>query len=735
MATRDELLSALVARYREAQRAEKGRILTEFAAVAGYHRKHAARLLRGAARSDRSRPRPERRLYDEAVREALIVLWEASDRLCGKRLKPLIPTLVAAMERHGRLALDPGVWARLEAISAATIDRVLKPVRQQAGGRGRRRTAPASAIRRAVPIRTYADWDDPPPGFFEADLVSHSGPLTSGSYAQTLVLTDISSGWTECAPLLFREQQLLSEVLTVLRAVTPLPILGLDADNDRVFINETVAAWCAASGVSFTRSRPYRKNDQAHIEQKNGAIVRRPSGPRLARNSPAGLFRPGKPGPLRKGRLSPLRGPRRDRRPRPSLQTHALVRELLPAVVQARGEDARRRPGPQAVSCAADPASAPRRDPRTPQAVRDALDAQHATLDPVRLLRDIRAAQQALIEIADTAPAATAGAPKLDAFVESLKVAWRSTEEVRPTAQPKPSKPRYRTVPDPLEAVTADLKQWFDADPGITGRQLLERVQDAHPGAYPDNLARTVQRRLKAWRRERARSLVLQAAEPDGVSGGPCGEALRWLRAPRLAARPPAPTGPLATAGAVAGSSHRPRGTLLMRRQALLSGTHRPEATRRTGWLSLIRSASRRSAVATSVARRCGGDSSRRCCAVMSMPSVAIASKAAGGTAVRRPRSTPRARTTSSRSRRACTQRAPGVAGNCRSQARRESPSWPGAASNSVSSAAVCSAVRSPASARHVTRAAAARARWTTSSITRGCGSRMRRRRSSARRR
>jgi hypothetical protein len=99
--------------------------VTEFVAVTGYHRKHAARLLRGGVRPDRSKPRPERRLYDDAVREALIVLWEASDRICGKRLKPLIPMLVAAMERHGHLTLDPVVRERLEAISAATIDRIL----------------------------------------------------------------------------------------------------------------------------------------------------------------------------------------------------------------------------------------------------------------------------------------------------------------------------------------------------------------------------------------------------------------------------------------------------------------------------------------------------------------------------------------------------------------------------------------------------------------------------------
>lgn len=174
MATRDELLAALTVRFAQAGRGDKARMLTEFVALTGYHRKHAARLLRGGGSGDRSAPRSRRRLYDDAVREALILLWEASDRICGKRLKPLIPMLVAAMERHGHLALNPAVRERLEAISAATINRILKPVHQDVGSRGRRRRAPSSEVRRAMPIRTYADWSDPPPGFFEADLVSHS---------------------------------------------------------------------------------------------------------------------------------------------------------------------------------------------------------------------------------------------------------------------------------------------------------------------------------------------------------------------------------------------------------------------------------------------------------------------------------------------------------------------------------------------------------------------------------
>lgn len=150
-------------------------------------------------------------------------------------------------------------------------------------------------------------------------------------------------------------------------------------------------------------------------------------------------------------------------------------------------------------------------NPRLPQALKNALDAQHAALDPVRLLGEIRAAQQALVEIADKAPASGAAAPAepaLDAFLAGLRLAW-TEGEVRPTARPKASKPRGRRRPDPLKDVTAELEARFDADPGTTGRQLLERLQAAHPDAYPDKRLRTVQRRLKAWRRERARALVL----------------------------------------------------------------------------------------------------------------------------------------------------------------------------------------------------------------------------------
>jgi hypothetical protein len=209
------------------------------------------------------------------VRETLVLLWEASDRICGKRLKCLLPALVASMESHGHICLADGNRAAILSMSAATIDRSLREAKERSGGHKRRRAVAAAALRRSVPVRTFADWNDPPPGYFEADLVAHSGPRADGSFVQTLTLTDIATGWTDCMPLLFREQTLLTEVLSQMRTQLPMPVLGFDTDNDTVFMNETVDAYCTANRIEFTRSRPYRKNDQAWVEQKNGAIVRR----------------------------------------------------------------------------------------------------------------------------------------------------------------------------------------------------------------------------------------------------------------------------------------------------------------------------------------------------------------------------------------------------------------------------------------------------------------------------
>ena len=274
MQTKRELVVQVGRRYRVASRDEKRRILDEFVALTGYHRKHALRLLNGGETCCRPSGRPRSRIYDEAVHEALIILWESSDRICSKRLKALMPVIVEAMERHGHLVLGAELRELLLNISASTIDRLLAPQRADTSGRRRRRKS-NGLVRSQIPVRTFGDWIDPRPGFVEADFVAHNGGISEGSCVHTLVLTDIASGWTECLPLLVREQGLVVEAVEMVRGQLPFALLGLDTDNDGAFINESLLTYTRDAGLTQTRSRAYRKNDQAWVEQKNGAVVRR----------------------------------------------------------------------------------------------------------------------------------------------------------------------------------------------------------------------------------------------------------------------------------------------------------------------------------------------------------------------------------------------------------------------------------------------------------------------------
>src|SRR5664280_1120208 len=442
------------------------------------------RLLRGRDEPAKGGARPGRRIYGEAVRAALVLAWEASDRICGKRLHPLLPILIEAMERHGHGGLDGQNRQQLLAMSAATIDRILKGVRASAT-RQRRRKA-STAIRRSVPVRTFSDWNNPAPGFVEADLVAHSGPFAKGAFTQTLVLTDIATGWTECAPLLVREQTVLTVALTELRKLLPFALLGFDTDNDTVFMNETVRDYCLRENIELTRYRPYRKNDQAFVEQKNGAIVRKIVGYR---------------------RFEGLHASRELAR------LYASTRLFINFFQPSFKLKEKLRDGAKVIKRYHRPATPYQRllaDERISEEIRDQLKALYMTLDPVLLLRDIRRAQERLVAIADTAPGDPLlenGAIPLAAFLEGLRVAWRGGE-VRPTAFAKLSAKRERRRPDPILAISVELKAWWDAEPWRTSRELLERMQAKYPDTYPDGLIRTVQRRIKVWRAATAYELV-----------------------------------------------------------------------------------------------------------------------------------------------------------------------------------------------------------------------------------
>lgn len=270
--SRREYVERVRHRYLAASRVEKTKILDEFVAVTGLHRKSAIRALRQGYQRQRER-RGRKRTYTGAVVEALVKIWRVCGCICGKRLQPFLPEMVVVLERHGELLLDEETRALLLQISAATIDRKLQPYRQQQG-RGLSTTKPGTLLKQSIPVRTFADWDDVQPGFVEMDLVAHCGETTEGQYLHTLTATDIATGWTECFLLRYRSQLAVAEAMESLRRRLPFPLLGIDSDNDSVFINGTLKRYCEEQHITFTRSRPWKKNDQAWVEQKNGAVVR-----------------------------------------------------------------------------------------------------------------------------------------------------------------------------------------------------------------------------------------------------------------------------------------------------------------------------------------------------------------------------------------------------------------------------------------------------------------------------
>ena len=489
MTTLKELIEAVGARYRSSPRSERKKILDEFVALTGCYRKHAIRTLSREPVGEHEAA-ARNRVYDEAVRQALIMLWEAGDRVCGKRLKALIPVLIDAMERHGHLKLNPIVKDKLLQVSAATIDRALADTRSHIDGQRKRRKGVGAAIRRSIPVRTFADWRDPPPGFFEIDMVEHTcGPKADGDYVHTLVLTDIASGWTECVSMRQRNQVLVIEALDKAANDLPFPMLGVDSDNDSAFMTQDVYDYCKAHRLEQTRSRAYKKNDQAWVEQKNGSIVRRLVG---------------------YGRLSG------------SAATNALAQLYVSSRLYINFFQpsfklkSKTRDGARVKKVYHAPATPCERlvaHNAVAAVIKEKLTAQFMSLDPVQLLQGIRLAQQTLSDIAAHGPAPQPAAPApsdIEVFVASLSSAWKEGE-VRPTHRERANATHWwRTRVDPFAQAWPVVEGWLIAEPSVGANVLMDRLAAMIPKAYASKAQlRTLQRRVRAWRSERAKELIL----------------------------------------------------------------------------------------------------------------------------------------------------------------------------------------------------------------------------------
>ena len=271
-----ELVEVVRPRYLKASKPEKQKILDEFTLATGYHRKHAIRVLKNQRQVQnrlKRKTKTYKAIYQGEVVQALEQIWEIYGHICSKRLQPFLPEAIKVLERCQEIEFSGNTKDLLLKISSASIDRSLRSARIQSG-RGLSTTKPGSLLKTLIPIQTFAAWDTQQPGFLEMDLVAHCGNTTQGQYLNTLTCTDLATGWTEVLAVLHRSQEAVSHAVQRMRLRLPFPLLGIDSDNGSEFINELLYRYCLDEKITFTRSRPYQKNDQAHVEQKNWSVVR-----------------------------------------------------------------------------------------------------------------------------------------------------------------------------------------------------------------------------------------------------------------------------------------------------------------------------------------------------------------------------------------------------------------------------------------------------------------------------
>ncbi len=280
-------------RYQKAKKKEKGKMLDEFVETIGYSRCYASYLLRNWGREigrwylkngdkivlvkDPSVKKKRKRLkiYDQSVLSVLKKIWEMLNYPCGKRLAPFLKEIVPILEKHQEISVDSSTRKKVLEISPATLDRLLKGERNKWRIKGKSTTKPGSLLKSQIPVRTFSEWNENKPGFIETDLVGHDGGYPDGFYIQTLTATDIFTGWTETEAVKNKARIWVFEGLKNVRERFPFPILGIDSDNGGEFINHHLYEYCLSEKITFTRSRPYRKNDTCYVEQKNYSVVRK----------------------------------------------------------------------------------------------------------------------------------------------------------------------------------------------------------------------------------------------------------------------------------------------------------------------------------------------------------------------------------------------------------------------------------------------------------------------------
>ena len=291
MSVKKALTGELAPQYRRAGKKEKSKMLDEFVRQTGYNRKYALHMLTHwgketfltvdgkpvklkAGTAKRRKGGGRKPVYGPEVIASLRLVWAFFWYQCGKRLSPFMREQMVHLAAWKPFHITEAIREKLMKISPSTIDRVLKDDRKRLAVRGISGTKPGNLLKKHISVRTHYPWDERKPGFFEIDTVHHCGERDAGEFCLTLDATDVASGWVELRPLLNKAQKWVMEALPDIRHSLPFPLLGIDSDNGSEFINRTLLSWCDSHRITFTRTRPYKKNDNCFVEQKNLACVR-----------------------------------------------------------------------------------------------------------------------------------------------------------------------------------------------------------------------------------------------------------------------------------------------------------------------------------------------------------------------------------------------------------------------------------------------------------------------------
>lgn len=272
---RRKYLARMLPRYLAADRPQQSLLLTEMQTVTGLHRKSLLRLLNASSLARQPRSRQRTRTYGAPVDDALRLIWETLDYVCAERLTPALVSTAHLLAHHGELTLTDDLLAQLGQISVASVQRRLSRFTQDTPRLPRKGPERANRIAKAIPMRTIP-WDQAEPGHFEVDLVHHGGPSPIGDFVYTLQLIDVATGWSERVAILGRSQLRMEEGFRRVLARLPFPVKELHSDNGSEFLNDHLVRCFgeAITGLQLSRSRPYQKNDNRFVEQKNSTLVR-----------------------------------------------------------------------------------------------------------------------------------------------------------------------------------------------------------------------------------------------------------------------------------------------------------------------------------------------------------------------------------------------------------------------------------------------------------------------------